>query len=139
MPMAPSSPMRTITSGGACQRSDGPRVAAMAAITAADSDQRTTDRVAGPKDSFSARPMTGLSAKKAGTRARSSQLMGRVGVRRQEALLLQTCRGPASVPRHPTDFAAPVRCRRLAYAPTLEGSLEPLHPRPQLDLEAPGA
>jgi hypothetical protein len=83
-------------------------------ITAADSAQRTTDRVAGPKESISARPITGLSAKQAGTKARSSQFMGR-GIRREAvyrrpAAVAQAYRGsteesipPASALAYSTD------------------------------------
>ena len=62
--------------GGARQRSRPGRIRAIAAITRPDSDQRTSDRVAGPKSSTSARPVTGLRAKQAGTRASSRSFIG---------------------------------------------------------------
>src|SRR5262245_32038979 len=76
MPRMPSMPMRTMRAGGACQRSVSERQAARSTVAnAADSAQRVTDRMAGPNWSTSARPMTGLSAKQAGTRASSRRFM----------------------------------------------------------------
>src|SRR5262245_1857250 len=75
MASAPRKPTRRRWAAGARQRSLLPRASARIATMAADRDQRTTDREAGPKASTRARPVTGLSAKQAGTRARSSRFM----------------------------------------------------------------
>src|SRR5581483_412625 len=69
MAIAPSVPRRSQWRRGADQRSLPPRTRARAAMTRAESSQRTTERLAGPKASAIARPITGLSAKQAGTRA----------------------------------------------------------------------
>ena len=72
----PAAASRSRCEGGARQRSRPGRIRAIAAITRPDSDQRTSDRVAGPKSSTSARPVTGLRAKQAGTRASSRSFIG---------------------------------------------------------------